>query len=204
MRPMYTMRKLTSDAPQAAHFGRPAQAYSQESLAWLKKTLEGKIVHCQIARRDQYGRIVALPHLPPRILPSSLFTGRCISLEMLRAGWVETYEQAGAEYGKWGKDEFLRIQAEAQYVELSLPHHSELPMSFTLLILLTLPVRRLAKRGIWAHGLTRESPAEYKRRFARGSAEPAHAGTKEPVTFPLRGDHWRGGWFRRLFVRHRS
>ena len=33
---------------------------------------------------------------------------------MLRAGWVEVYEQAGAEYGKWGKDEFLRAQAEAQ------------------------------------------------------------------------------------------
>ena len=33
---------------------------------------------------------------------------------MLRAGWATTYEQAGAEYGKWGKDEFLRIEAEAK------------------------------------------------------------------------------------------
>jgi hypothetical protein len=34
---------------------------------------------------------------------------------MLKAGWVTTYEQAGAEYGEWGKDEFLRIEAEAKY-----------------------------------------------------------------------------------------
>ncbi len=40
--------------------------------------------------------------------------GKCLPIEMLRAGWVVTYEQAGAEYGKWSKDEFLRLQAEAQ------------------------------------------------------------------------------------------
>jgi hypothetical protein len=34
---------------------------------------------------------------------------------MLKAGWVTTYEQAGAEYGKWGKNDFLRVEAEAKY-----------------------------------------------------------------------------------------
>lgn len=52
--------------------------------------------------------------LPPRILPGSLVHGKCLSLEMLKAGWATIYEQAGAEYGKWGKDEFLRIEAEAK------------------------------------------------------------------------------------------
>lgn len=33
---------------------------------------------------------------------------------MLRAGWASVYEQAGAEYGKSGLDEFLRVQSEAQ------------------------------------------------------------------------------------------
>jgi len=33
---------------------------------------------------------------------------------MLRAGTSTTYEQAGAEYGKYGKDEFLRVEAEAR------------------------------------------------------------------------------------------
>lgn len=52
--------------------------------------------------------------MKPRFLPGFLAKGRCISLEMLRAGWAVTYEQAGAEYGDAGKDEHLRIQAEAQ------------------------------------------------------------------------------------------
>ena len=37
-------------------------------------------------------------------------------MEMLRAGWGSVYEQAGAEYGKGGVEEFLRVQTEAQYV----------------------------------------------------------------------------------------
>jgi hypothetical protein len=53
----------------------------------------------------------------PRILPGTFFSGKSLSLEMLRAGWVTIYEQSGAEYGKWGKDEFLRIEAEAKYVQ---------------------------------------------------------------------------------------
>ncbi|THG95844.1 hypothetical protein EW026_g5880 [Hermanssonia centrifuga] len=66
---------------------------------------------------------------------------------MLRAGWVVTYEQAGAEYGKWSKDEFLRLQAEAQ----------------------------AAKKGMWKYGMSGETPAEYKRRYA-GSADAAETG----------------------------
>ena len=33
---------------------------------------------------------------------------------MLRAGTVTTYEQAGAEYGTWTREEFLRVEAEAR------------------------------------------------------------------------------------------
>ena len=45
--------------PQAAHFGKPAQPYAAESLAWLRETLIGKKVYCQLIRRDQYSRIVS-------------------------------------------------------------------------------------------------------------------------------------------------
>jgi endonuclease YncB( thermonuclease family) len=48
-------------------------------------------------------------------LPGSIVSGKNLSLEMLKAGWVTTYEQAGAEYGDRGKDEFLRVEAEAKY-----------------------------------------------------------------------------------------
>lgn len=59
---------------------------------------------------------VGLVQLPPLFLPGSIVSGKSLSLEMLRSGWSTTYEQAGAEYGKWGKDEFLRVEAEAKYV----------------------------------------------------------------------------------------
>lgn len=126
------------DAPEAAHFGKPAQPYAAESLAWLRETLLGKKVYCQLIRRDQYSRIVAHVHLRPRILPSSLFRGRNVSLELLKAGWGTIYEQAGAEYAKGRKDEYIRIEAEA----------------------------KAARRGIWKHGKSAETPAEYKRRYA--------------------------------------
>lgn len=57
------------DAPEAAHFGRPAQPHSAESLAWLRAELlgnpegamppgGGRRVWVRLLRRDQYGRIV--------------------------------------------------------------------------------------------------------------------------------------------------
>ncbi|KAI0319415.1 hypothetical protein OF83DRAFT_1162960 [Amylostereum chailletii] len=130
------IRMAGVDAPEAAHFGRPAQPYAEEALQWLKNTVEGRTVYCQVILRDQYGRVVAIPHLRPWFLPGFLATGKCVSLEMLKAGWAEVYEQAGAEYGRWGKDEFLKLQVEAQS----------------------------ARRGIWEHGTNAESPSEYKRR----------------------------------------
>lgn len=43
-----------------SHFGKPAQPFSQESFEWLKNTVEGKIVYCQLIQLDQYRRIVSL------------------------------------------------------------------------------------------------------------------------------------------------
>jgi endonuclease YncB( thermonuclease family) len=57
---------------------------------------------------------VAVVLLSPRLLPGSIFSGKNLSLEMLRAGWVTTYEQSGAVYGKWGKEVFLRLENEAK------------------------------------------------------------------------------------------
>ncbi|KAG0693870.1 hypothetical protein DFH29DRAFT_785082, partial [Suillus ampliporus] len=41
------------DAPEGAHFGRSAQPYAAEALAWLKNAIEGKTVYCQLVRRDR-------------------------------------------------------------------------------------------------------------------------------------------------------
>ena len=57
-------------------------------------------------------------HFAPRLLPASLFTGRSVSLEMIRAGWGTTYVQSGAEYGSVGKDEYIRVEEQAKLDDL--------------------------------------------------------------------------------------
>ncbi|RDX49048.1 staphylococcal nuclease [Lentinus brumalis] len=149
------IRMAGVDAPEAGHFGRSAQPFSSESLAWLKNQVENKFVYCQLIRRDQYGRIVAVPHLKPRFLSGLFATGKNLPLEMLRAGWGSVYEQAGAEYGMRGVEEFLRVQSEAQN----------------------------ARRGIWKHGTQGETPAEYKRRY-RDAATSGEAVAPPPASPP--------------------
>ncbi|KAG6829226.1 hypothetical protein H0H92_005228 [Tricholoma furcatifolium] len=159
------------DAPEGAHFGRPAQPYSAESLAWLQNYIHRKTVYCQLIRRDQYSRIVANVTLSPRILPGSFVTGKNLSLEMLRAGWGTVYAQAGAEYGKAGKEEFLRVEAEA----------------------------KSARRGMWEKGVGAETPAEYKRRHA-SAASLEEAEAARPKTASKR-ESKRKSWIRRLLSR---
>jgi hypothetical protein len=45
---------------------------------------------------------------------------------MIKSGWATTYTQTGAEYGDWGKEEFLRLEAEAKSV-----HHPFLDVTLT-------------------------------------------------------------------------
>ncbi|CAE6415596.1 hypothetical protein ACGC1H_007166 [Rhizoctonia solani] len=136
------------DAPEGAHFGREAQPKSHEALQWLKDQIGGKTIWCRPLRRDHHGRIVASCYLPPRILPSSLFKGKHLSLEMLRAGWATVYEQGGAEYDPYTKEAFFRVEREA----------------------------KAAKRGIWEKGKKlKETPAEYKKRHTAAEAAAAAA-----------------------------
>jgi len=136
------------DAPEAAHFGKPAQPYSAESLEWLRNRITAKKVYCQLLRKDQYGRVVAEVYLSPRILPGFFFYGKNLAAEMLKAGWAVTYEQAGAEYGRLGKEGYFQLEADA----------------------------KAARRGMWKDGTKGETPAQYKRRHAMaGSLEEAEA-----------------------------
>ncbi|KAK7032442.1 putative endonuclease lcl3 [Paramarasmius palmivorus] len=121
---------------QCAHFGKPGQPHSEESLAWLRQRILGKTVYCRLLQRDQYNRIIAHVSVKHRFLP----WGSSLAVEMLREGMAGVYEQAGAQYGPGGKEEFLRIEAEA----------------------------KAARRGMWKSGLSGETPAEYKRRYQEG------------------------------------
>ena len=106
------------DAPELAHFGRPAQPYSTEALAWLKSQLLGKRVRVYAHRSDQYGRVVASVYmrkwgglgigLPKRGLQ------RDIGLEMIQVGLATVYEaKFGAEFGDKRREGTFRAAEES-------------------------------------------------------------------------------------------
>lgn len=83
------------DAPEGAHFGRPAQPYAAEALSWLSGSILHRPIRAYIYRRDQYERVVATVYIR-----RFLFFRKDIGLEMLRRGLATTYEaKTGAEFG---------------------------------------------------------------------------------------------------------
>ncbi|KAF9235906.1 hypothetical protein BU15DRAFT_89387 [Melanogaster broomeanus] len=163
------------DAPEGAHFG-----------PWLKNRIEGRTIYCQLMRKDQYRShckslytlAVAVPLIPRRFLPLFLskYWGSPLALEMLRAGTVTVYDQAGAEHGPWGRELFLRLEAEA----------------------------KAAKRGIWKKGTGGETPAEYKKRYAAATVSPTSPIPLEPeskTSARNKNARDRPGWFSKLWKR---
>lgn len=82
------------DAPESAHFGKPAQPYSAEALLWLQNYINGRSVTITPFSIDQYKRVVARAQVWK-------WTGKKdISAEMLRKGLGVVYEaKNGAEFG---------------------------------------------------------------------------------------------------------
>lgn len=101
------------DAPEGAHFGRPAQPHSGEALAFLREYLQGRRVRAYIYRRDQYERVVAsvLVRQPPFFFPR-----RDVGLEMLKRGLATTYvAKTGAEFGgEAGEKRYKAAEEEAR------------------------------------------------------------------------------------------
>ena len=84
------------DAPELAHFGRPAQPYGREALDFLTEFIHHRRVRAYIYRRDQYERVVATVYI------RKWGIRRDIGLEMLKRGLATVYEaKFGAEYGKF-------------------------------------------------------------------------------------------------------
>ena len=106
------------DAPELAHFGRPAQPHGQEALTWLTAYILGRRVRAYVHRRDQYDRIVATVFVR-RWRGDSLFSlpwprRRDVGLEMLRKGLATVYEaKKGAEFGGL-EEEYRRMEAWAK------------------------------------------------------------------------------------------
>ena len=145
------------DAPEGAHFGKPAQPYADEALSFLQSYILGKRVRAYIYKRDQYERVVATVFVrrPP------FFLRKDVGLEMLRRGLATTYEaKIGAEFGGPKKEKLYHATQEEA---------------------------KRKKRGLWAGEKTGffglgprrdfESPREFKSRMKQQAKQDA--GNKE-------------------------
>jgi endonuclease YncB( thermonuclease family) len=92
------------DAPEAAHFGRPAQPYSKEALEWLRGYVLHKYVRVMPYRRDQYERVVCTVHRW-----RWGFWKTDVGLQMLKSGCATVYEaKFGSEFGGAEKEKLYR------------------------------------------------------------------------------------------------
>ncbi|CCE34484.1 putative endonuclease lcl3 [Claviceps purpurea] len=89
-----SIRLAGVDAPEGAHFGRPAQPYAAEAQTWLTQYILHRNVRAYIYKRDQYNRVVATVYV------RRFFIRRNVGLEMIKQGLATTYEaKSGGEYG---------------------------------------------------------------------------------------------------------
>lgn len=98
------------DAPERAHFGKPAQPYGDEAMDWLKGYILGHKVKVKPLSLDQYGRVVG------RAMRFHWFGGwKDVSLEMIKNGWGVVYEaKIGAEFdGQKAKYEKMEQRAKS-------------------------------------------------------------------------------------------
>lgn len=92
------------DAPECAHFGRPAQPYSQEALDWLRSFILHKYVRVHPYRRDQYDRVVCTAYIW-----RWGFWKTDVGLTMLKRGLATVYEaKFGSEFGGLEKEKLYR------------------------------------------------------------------------------------------------
>jgi len=131
------------DAPENAHFGREAQPYGKESMEWLRTTLLGKRVVCQLIHKDQYSRVVSNVYLLWPFVPGWILRGTNVSREMLITGHGVVYEQKNAVYGKYGVEKYREWEQHAKNIRI----------------------------GQWSRRASKhaESPAEYKKRHAKAA-----------------------------------
>ncbi|GAA6062936.1 hypothetical protein JCM10212_005949 [Sporobolomyces blumeae] len=101
------------DAPELAHFGKPAQPFSSEALDLLTNTVLGRTVTVELHQRDRYGRVVGMAYI--RSFP--WFKRKNVSEVLLRAGLATVYRQAGAVHaGQLSRFERLEEDAKARKI----------------------------------------------------------------------------------------
>ncbi|KAK6465189.1 hypothetical protein DFJ63DRAFT_310290 [Scheffersomyces coipomensis] len=96
------------DAPERAHWGKPAQPFSEEALNWLHAYLNGRYVSITPFSIDQYKRVVARAQVWK-------WTGKKdVSAEMIKEGLAIIYEgKVGAEFGD-NESFYRKLEAKAK------------------------------------------------------------------------------------------
>ncbi|ELQ75801.1 putative SNase-like domain protein [Trachipleistophora hominis] len=108
------------DAPECAHFGMPAQPYSKESTALLRKYVMGKKVYVTKLGTDRYDRCIG------RVVVD----GVDVSVMMVRMGMACVYVGYNAIYGRW-YDKLVRCEKRAKKRALGMWKEGvELPMDY--------------------------------------------------------------------------
>ncbi|KAK5048346.1 putative endonuclease lcl3 [Exophiala bonariae] len=93
------------DAPELAHFGRPAQPYGQEALEWLTSYVMGRRVRVYVYKADQYSRVVGSAYVWKGLWR------RDVSMQMLKAGLATVYEaKSGVEFGKGDEQKYRKAE----------------------------------------------------------------------------------------------
>lgn len=119
------------DAPERAHFGNPAQPFGDEALNWLKDYIGNRDAQVRLYNIDRYERVVAEVYI------WRWGFRRNVGLEMVKAGFADVYNQAGARYGGYRQEKLLREALE---------------------------MAKRRKRGMWAKGDI-ELPSEFKKKM---------------------------------------
>ncbi|KAJ2861933.1 putative endonuclease lcl3 [Coemansia aciculifera] len=88
-----SVRLSAVDAPEVAHFGKPAQPLSAEAKELLARQVLGQRVSVKPLAKDQYGRLVASVTYRRLLGPR-----RDAAHEMLRAGMATIYRGGNAQY----------------------------------------------------------------------------------------------------------
>lgn len=93
------------DAPEGAHFGRPAQPYSKEALDWLTGYILHRRVRAYVYRKDQYDRAVATVYVRRWLLR------RDVGYQMLKLGLATVYEaKTSVEFGPGLEERYRRAE----------------------------------------------------------------------------------------------
>ncbi len=100
-----SIRLAGIDAPEGAHFGRPAQPYSKEALDWLTGYVLHRRVRAYVYKKDQYDRAVATVYVRKWLLR------RDVGYRMLKLGLATVYEaKTGVEFGPGLEERYRRAE----------------------------------------------------------------------------------------------